>query len=166
MTTQIKKFLLIVIAALFCGAWIRAQSPEQVPYPEGYRRWVRVKSALIGPEHTTFERYGGLHHIYANDKAMEGYRTGRFPDGAVIVFDLFETKTKEGLMTESRRRFIDVMHKDSKRFAETGGWGFEEFRGDGRKDKDRAIGPNAKASCFDCHTSQKEKDFVFSSFNE
>jgi hypothetical protein len=25
--------------------------------------------------------------LYANDKAMQGYRGGQFPDGAVIVFD-------------------------------------------------------------------------------
>lgn len=164
MTSLTKKLLLIAIAPLFCGVLIRAESPEQVPYPEGYRRWARVKSALIGPENPIYERYGGLHHIYANDKAMEGYRTGRFPDGSVIVFDLLETQTKEGLMTEGRRRFVDVMHKDSKRFAETGGWGFEEFRKDSHKD--RTIGPDAKTKCFDCHAGQKEKDFVFSSFRE
>lgn len=170
MTYLIKIFLLIAIAPLFCGALINDELPEQeaeqIPYPEGYRRWVHVKSALVGPESPAHARFGGLHHIYANDKAVEGYRTGRFPDGAVIVFDLLETKTKGGMTTEGRRRFIDIMHKDSKRFAETGGWGFEEFRGDGRKDKDRTIGPNAKTSCFDCHAGQKDKGFVFSSFHE
>ena len=34
--------------------------------------------------------FGGIHHIYANDKAIEGYRNELFPDGAVIIFDLLE----------------------------------------------------------------------------
>src|SRR5687768_674150 len=60
--------------------------PPAVPYPEGYREWVHVKSALIGPgpAHAAF---GGLHHVYANAAALAGYRAGRFPDGAVLVLD-------------------------------------------------------------------------------
>jgi hypothetical protein len=31
---------------------------------------------------------------------------------------------------------------------------------------DRTIWPNAKTKCFDCHASQKDKDFVFGSFRK
>lgn len=154
--------MLIAIAALFVGVFIKAESPEQVPYPEGYRSWAHVRSALVGPENSDYKNSGGMRHVYANGKAMEGYRGRFFPDGSIIVFDLLETQTKEGLTTEGRRRYIAVMHKDSNRFTETGGWGFEVFRKDSRTD--RAIGPNAKTKCFDCHASQKDKDFVFGSF--
>ncbi len=105
-----------------------------------------------------------MRHVYANDKALEGYDAGRYADGSIIVFDLLETQTKEGLTTEGSRRYIAVMHKESKRFAETGGWGFEVFRKDSRTD--RAIGQSAKTKCFDCHASQKDKDFVFGSFRK
>jgi hypothetical protein len=160
----IKWSLLVAIVPLFSQALPKAESPEKVPYPEGYRRWVHVRSGLTGPESPDYKNTGGLHHIYANDKGMEGYQAGRFPDGSIIVYDLLEVQTKEGITTEGRRRFITVMHKDSKRFAETGGWGFEVFRKDSRTD--RAIWPNAKTQCFDCHASQKEKDFVFGSFRK
>src|SRR5262245_20063650 len=56
------------------------------------------------------------------------------------------------------------MVKDSKRYAATGGWGFEEFRGDSQTD--RMIGADAATKCYACHTSQKERDFVFSSYRK
>jgi len=170
MTSTLKKSLLIAIAPLLCGVLIRAEPPEQVPYPEGYRLWAHVRSGVTGPESPDFKNTGGIHHIYANDKAMtvlanaEGRHGGRFPDGSTIVYDLLEAQTKDGITTEGRRRYLTVMHKDSKRFAETGGWGFEVFRKDSHTD--RAIGPDAKTRCFDCHSSQKEKDYVFGSFRK
>jgi len=157
----------VLAAGLFywlSSVWV--VSPEAVLYPEGYRRWTHVKSAIIGPGNPAYARFGGLHHIYANDKAMEGYRNGQFPDGSVIVADFLETQTtKEDVTSAGPRRLIDVMHKDHKRFPETGGWGFEEFRGDSRTE--RTVGQQrAKTDCYNCHAGRKEQDFVFSSFRE
>jgi hypothetical protein len=45
---------------------------------------------------------------------------------------------------------------------DTGGWGFEGFKGDSKSE--RAVGEKAAAACFQCHTSQKNRDFVFSSY--
>ena len=157
----------IVGATLFWGAFIKAESPEQVSYPEGYRRWMRVESGLNRPESPDSKNTGGIHHTYANDIAMAALEENhgrRFPDGSIIVRDLLEVQTKEGITTEGRRRHVTVMHKDSKRFADTGGWGFEVFRKDSHTD--RAIWPNAKTKCFDCHAGQKEKDYVFGSFRK
>src|SRR5215468_11218439 len=136
MKSMIKRSLLaatIVSAPLVCGAFIKAESPEQVPYPDGYRRWTHVRSGLTGPESPDFKTTGGIHHIYANDKAMtalEENQGRRFPDGSVIVYDLLEVQTKEGISTEGHRRILPVMQKDSKLFADTGGGGFEVFRKD------------------------------------
>jgi len=163
MKSMLKWSLLMAVAPLFYVA-PRVESYEQVPYPEGYRLWTHVRSGVTGPESPDFKTTGGIHHIYANDKAMKGYQAGRFPDGSTIVYDLLEAPTKGGVTTEGRRRYITVMHKDSKRFAETGGWGFEVFRKDSQTD--RTIGPDAKTKCFDCHSSQKDRDFVFGSFRK
>src|SRR5262245_31121697 len=116
--------LLVAIAPLSWGVntgRTGRQTTVEVPYPEGYRRWVHVRSGLTGPESPSYKATGGIHHIYANEKAMEGYQKGRFPDGAMIVYDLLEVQTKEGITTEGRRRYLTVMHKDSKRYIETGG---------------------------------------------
>lgn len=96
---------------------------------------------------------------------MDGFRTGRFADGSIIVFDLLTLQTKQsGAMSVGERRLVDVMHKDSKRFAKTGGWGFEEFRGNSRMQRD--VGEDAVTKCFNCHAGQRERDYVFSSFRE
>jgi hypothetical protein len=155
----------VLIAApwLFCLAVsLPARPGYAVEYPRDYRKWVHVKSALIGPQNPAFARYGGIHHIYANDRAMEGYATGRFADGAVIVFDLLETKENSGATTEGQRRFIDVMIKNGERYRETGGWGFEEFKGD--TGTEGSLNAQERMACYSCHTGVKGHDFVFSAF--
>jgi hypothetical protein len=132
----------------------------EVPYPDGYRAWYHVKSMVIEEGHPLYAAFGGIHHLYANKKAMEGYRSGRFPDGAVIVFDLLEAQRQGGALTEGARKVVGVMHKDRKRYAATGGWGFEGFARDTKTE--RVVGANAKAACFDCHMQQKDSDYVFS----
>jgi len=67
-----------------------AVAGTSVAYPEGYRAWKHVKSMLIQEGHPLYGPFGGLHHIYANDLALKGYASGKFPDGSVIVFDLME----------------------------------------------------------------------------
>jgi hypothetical protein len=83
-TTALGAAFLILIEAVS----LRAVPADPVPYPAGYRTWVHVKSARVNHRSPTAGRYGGLHHIYANKEAMEGYRTGKFPDGSIIGFDL------------------------------------------------------------------------------
>ncbi|MEW6127160.1 MAG: cytochrome P460 family protein [Acidobacteriota bacterium] len=155
---------LIAITGLTAVTHLHAASNSEVAYPTGYREWTHVKSTLISPNAPTFRRSSGLHHVYANEKAMEGYRTGQFADGSVIVFDLLEVKENDGITTEGARRFIDVMEKDSKRFAATGGWGFEEFKGDSQTE--RALTAQAQTACYNCHLQKKERGFVFSVYRQ
>jgi Cytochrome P460 len=139
-----------------------AASPAAVPYPEGYRAWQHVKSMVIGAGHPLYAAFGGIHHLYANKAAMTGYRTGKFPDGSVIVFDLLETSSADGATTEGARKVVGVMHRDAKRYAATGGWGFEGFAGDSKMK--RAVGDQAASACFACHTAQAQHNYVFSSY--
>ncbi len=136
----------------------------EVPYPEGYRMWTHVKTGLIGPTNPNFKTTGGYHHIYANAKAMEGYMTGKFPEGSVLVFDVLDTKEQFGNIAENGRKHIDVMVKDSLKYSSTGGWGYEEFSGDSHTQ--RVLTPVTKAQCFSCHLTKKSNDFVFSSFRK
>jgi len=161
---RVKLIALTAIAILTCNVYLSANPNDEVPYPTGYRQWVHVMSALVGPQSPAFAGNGGIHHIYANEKAMEGYRTGRFPDGSAIVADFLETRESAGITTEGPRRRIDVMVKESKRYAETGGWGFEQFKGDSQTD--RMVTAEVAAKCFACHGKQKEHDSVFSKFRK
>jgi hypothetical protein len=54
------------------------------------------------------------------------------------------------------------MQRDSKEFIDTGGWGFEEFKGE---TKERVVG-EPKSSCFPCHEAQKQTGYVFSDYHE
>ena len=137
---------------------------DSVPYPEGYRNWTHVKSMVIEKGHPLYEAFGGIHHLYANKQALEGYRTGKFPAGAVIVFDLLEAKSADNAVQEGARKVLGVMHKDSKKWKDTGGWGFEGFKGDSKSE--RAVAANAAKACFACHTAQRDKDFVFRSYRK
>jgi hypothetical protein len=145
------------------AAAIPADVP-QVSYPDGYRAWQHVKSMVIEPGHALYESFGGLHHLYANEAAMRGYRTGRFEDGSVIVFDLREAARADRTVTGGPRKVVGVMEKNARRFAATGGWGFEAFKGDSRTE--RVVGANANEACFGCHLSQKPRDYVFSRYEE
>ena len=152
------------IVALFLFLLPLAAQAQDVPYPKGYRGWTHVKSMQIKPGHPLYEAFGGVHHIYANAKGMDGYRKGKFSDGAVLVFDLLEAKEEGGAVTEGPRKVLGVMHKDAARHKATGGWGFEAFKGDSRSE--RVVGKDAATACFQCHTSQKSRDYVFSSIRK
>ncbi len=153
--------VLFLVGATALVAAAATDEQTTVPYPDGYRDWRHVKSMVIEEGHPLYESFGGIHHIYANAKALEGYRSGSFPDGSVLVFDLLEAVRADNAITEGRRKVVGVMVKDRRRYAATGGWGFEAFKGDSRSE--RLVGANAESACFACHAVQAETDYVFSS---
>jgi len=66
-----------------------------------YQDWPHVKSTFIFDQNRPlFNPFGGLHHIYMNQKSQEAYKKG---------------------LGEGLRKFIGVMQKDLKKFKETGG---------------------------------------------
>lgn len=155
---------LLMTGVLAAAIAMQAEDKPEVPYPAGFRGWQHVKSIVVGAEHPTFAKRGGIHHYYANEKAMEGYRTGKFPDGSVIVDEGIFTKDGEGLAKgitlEGDRRRVEVMVKNSALYKDTGGWGFEAFERDERSGRLQASG---RAECHTCHLQAKERDYVFSS---
>src|SRR5581483_8767271 len=66
---------------------------------------------------------------------------------------------------------VDFMLKDSKRFADSGGWGYGAFEYEAASGKFRLAdltdkppqGNDAKCG-FTCHTSVKNKDYVFTNY--
>jgi hypothetical protein len=155
---------LLLAAALCFAAPVFAADAPPVPYPEGYRQWTHVKSMIINQGHPLYDAFGGIHHLYANSKAEQGYKSGKFADGSVIAFDLLEAKAADNTVQEGARKVLGVMHKDSRKYKDTGGWGFEGFKADSKTD--RAVGKNAASACYQCHTAQKDKDFVFSAYRK
>jgi len=162
-----KRITSIAFTLVMTFSWTfpqRAAPDSTVPYPNGYRKWVHVGTTLVGPQSPFFASSGGIHHIYANEKAVKGYETGTFPDGSIVVFDLLDTKELNGATIEGRRKRLDVMVKDAQRFPSTGGWGFERFLGD--TETNPALTAEQKANCFSCHEKRKGQDYVFSTLRK
>jgi len=156
-----RRAISLSLAAACVMTWslsLWAKPDSQVDYPQGYRNWTHVTSSLIGPQSPAYEKSGGLHHFYANEKAMEGYRAGKFPDGAVIVDERNKAQENEGVTRVGDRVGVAVMVKDSRRYDETGGWGFEVFRGESPT---AVLTAQGRATCYGCHAKQKDRDFVF-----
>ena len=152
---------LLTCVTAFVAAPALSADPTPVPYPKGYRQWTHVKSMVIQPGHALYDSFGGIHHLYANKPAEKGYASGKFPDGAVIAFDLLTAVSADNAVQEGPRKVLGVMVKDSRRYKSTGGWGYEGFKGDSTTE--RAVGKQAATACYQCHTAQKDKDYVFSS---
>jgi len=159
-----KLIFLILLFGIFTPVPLLAESEHQVPYPNNYRDWTRVKSMVIQEGHVHFNAFGGFHHVYANEKAASALKKGKpFKTGSVLVFELFRTIEKHHAITEGERQVIGVMIKDSKHFPETGGWGFEDFK---LADPNQRLVKDMKTQCFSCHKSQKENDFVYTTYHD
>lgn len=148
----------LIAAAL--GVLAMAVSVEEVAYPDGYRQWTHIKSATVNPASPAYAHFGGMHNIYGNRLAMDGFAAGTFPDGSVVVFDVLEWKEGPQHSDTGARRILDVMTKDSRRYAATGGWGYTEFQGDSHTERTMTAADMAK--CASCHQANAKHDSVFS----
>lgn len=155
--------LLLIPCALIPGM-LSGTDKAEVEYPLDYRSWTRVKSMVILEGHVHYDAFGGFHHVYANDKALEAMKKVKpYPMGSILVFELYEEVKDNHAISEGSRKVIGVMEKDPDRFSETAGWGFEDFKqGDPRQ---RAV-TNMQEQCMSCHKTQKSSDYVYSTYHE
>jgi len=162
-----KRTIWIVVllgAGLLASGALFGQTEHKVAYPEGYRAWVHVKSMVVMKGHVHYDAFGGIHHVYANDKALAALKSGEpFPKGAVLVFDLLEEGIENGAIIEGSRKVIGVMEKDPDRFGETAGWGFEDFK---QGDPNQRLVTDMREQCMPCHETQKAHDYVYSVYRQ
>lgn len=155
------KIILIIVLVAATVITLSVAGENKVPYPENYRQWQHVKSMLIQPGHPLENPFQGIHHIYANDKAMNGMKAGKYIDGSVLAFDLLEYVEQDNAIQEGKRKLLGVMHKDAAKYSKTGGWGFEGFAGNSKTER---LTDDGGQSCFGCHLPQKDSGYVFSKF--
>ncbi len=128
-----------------------------VTIPQGYRDWTLIG---VGRE----DGLGELRGIVGNSIAVDAYKKGEgpFPDGTTLVKLAWKHVPIEGLKgayTSDTPTTVQVMVKDAKRYASTGGWGFGRFI-DG-KPVDKA----QHETCFACHEAHASAhDFVFTRY--
>lgn len=161
-TNRLLRITFMAVIAVSCaGAVAEAPREKRVNYPSGYRAWEHVKTMIIQPGHPLEDPFGGIHHVYANKKAMNGLSNGEYSDGAVFVFDLLDYDNVSNQIVETERKRIDVMQYDSRLFSETGGWGFDTFVGDSTTER---MEQDVVTACYDCHVPAKQTNYVYSQY--
>jgi hypothetical protein len=153
--------VLFAVGAIMLSSFssLEKNSDDGIPYPEGYRNWTHVKTHIVRPHNPAFKIVGGFNHVYANKEAMIGYRTGKFPNGSIIVSDVIHVNEDSLSTLEGERMHIDVMMRDSLKYNDVGGWRFETFE---KSTSNRMLTVDARNACANCH--KKTTDMVFGNY--
>jgi Cytochrome P460 len=178
-TTLTKVGISVSLAVLAAGAALSAQDKYSVRVPngiafsefKGYEGWALIAISENG---------GKIAAILGNPVMVKAYESGipgngkPFPDGskvAKIHWDPKKVDTEPGGPTvPGTQANAHFMVKDSKRFADSGGWGWAAFDYDAASDTFKAATdadnpPQHDAKCgFACHTIVKGRDYVFTNY--
>ena len=170
----------VSLAALATGAAISAQDKYTVKVPnglafsefKGYEDWQTISISQNGGLFAT---------ILGNPVMIDAYKAGvpgngkPFPDGAKMAKIHWSQKKNEAApgspTVPGTLHDVDFMVKDSKRFADSGGWGYAVFEYDAASDTfmpgtlagNPPQGNDAKCG-FACHTIVKKQDYVFTEY--
>ena len=138
---------------------------------KGYETWQMI----------SISNGGLLAVILGNPAMIAAYKAGipangkPVPDGAKMAKIHWNPKKADTVpgqpLMPDTLHDVDFMVKDSKRFADSGGWGYAEFEYDAASNTFRpgttADKPPQKndAKCgFTCHTHVKQRDYVFTEY--
>ncbi len=126
-----------------------------VTIPDGYRGWQIVAPA---EEAAPLDE---LRVVLGNPTAIDAYEKKilPFPDGTVLVKLAWKRVQSPAFASASvpgAATTVQIMVKDARRYAETGGWGF------GRFVNGKPVDEAQHRTCFACHAAHaREHDFVF-----
>ena len=133
--------------------------------PAGYRDW-----QLISVAHEA-GKLNDIRAVLGNDIAVKAYREGTrpFPDGAIIARLAWEyvSSAENDAVFGQAQSFVpgsptnvQFSVKDSKKFADTGGWGYGQFEG-GKPNRSEEL----MITCAPCHARvSSDNDFVFTRY--
>lgn len=153
--TQQHTHTLLAAIALFA---ISTAQPASAAEPEHgtYKDW-----RVIGISHRVDKNT--LRVILGNDIAITAARTGNtnpWPDGTILAKVAWQEKQHPNwpqAIIPGELAGADAMLKDSKKYSETGGWGFGHWEGQNLVMNDKA----KSATCFACHSPMKQHDYVY-----
>ena len=170
----------VALAVVGVGAAISAQDKYTLKVPNGlafsefrgYDGWRTI----------SISNNGGLVALILGNPAMiDAFKAGvpgngkPFPDGAKMAKIHWNPKKRETYpgqpLVPDTLHDIDFMVKDSKRFSDSGGWGYAEFEYDTASDTfrpgtaaDKPPQANDAKCGFACHTIVKMQDYVFTEY--
>ena len=154
--------LLSVTLGLVAVATLPALSADDIKPPTDFRNWFHVNTMIVDKASPLFDALGGMHNVYINEKGLPALKKGGpYPDRSMFATDLHDFKVDDGSYVEGARKGIAVMVKDDKKYASTGGWGFQFFAGG---DPKKPVVTDAAKDCFACHQPKKDQDYVYSTY--
>ena len=160
--------------AAFGGLALSAQDKYTVQVPNGlafsdfrgYEDWQTVAVSQAGDL---------IEVILANPVMIDAYRAGvpgngkPFPDGSKMAKIHWNAKKSAEAPVPTTvpdtLHDVDFMEKDSKRFPDTGGWGYAQFDYDTASDTFTPDGSGANCG-YACHTIVEAKDYVFTAYRK
>ena len=170
----------VVLAVMVGSRAMSAQDKYSLKVPnglafsefKGYEDWQAISISQNGELFAV---------ILGNPMMIDAYRAGvpgngkHFPDGAKMAKIHWNPKKNDAQPGQpwvpGTLHDIDFMVKDSKRFADTGGWGYAEFEYDSASEAfkpgtmaDQPPQANDAKCGAACHTVAKNTDFVFTAY--
>jgi Cytochrome P460 len=175
----------LVVVGVLGGRAVTAQDVGQAKYT------VKVPGGLSFSEFKGYESWPtvAISHsetllavTLANPEMIKAFQAGipgngkPFPDGVKMAKVHWNPKKHETFPTTvvpDSLHDVDFMVKDSKRFADSGGWGWAAFKYDAASDKFTPFttadtppqGNDAKCGLA-CHTVVKNRDYVFTVYGK
>jgi hypothetical protein len=163
-----------VLAAVGAGVYAQdkfdkysQKSPDGIAFSDfrGYEDWATISTARTDKE---------LKVIVGNPTIIKAFKAGvpangqHFPDGSKMVKMQWKLKqsTEAPFVVEvpDAPTQAFVMEKDSKRYPNTGGWGYAVFN---HEANGKMVADAAKADCGHvCHVAVKNKDYVFHPYQQ
>jgi hypothetical protein len=163
-----------LVFAVFGARTVIAQDKYTVQVPNGlafsefrgYEEWPTIAVSQSGDL---------IEVILGNPAMIDAYRAGipgngkPFPDGAKMAKIHWNAKksaeapaptTVPGTLHD-----VDFMVKDSKRFPDSGGWGYAQFNYDAASDTFTPDGSGSNCG-HECHTIVAGKDYVFTAYGK
>jgi len=175
--------LIVIVAVLIAalgGMALAAQDRYTVQVPgglafsefKGYENWQVIAVSQTG---------NLVVAILGNPEIIAAYQSGipgngkPFPDGSKMAKIHWNAKKSaeapQPTLVPDTLHDVDFMVRDSKRFADSGNWGYAQFNYDAASDtftpatlaNNPPQGNDAKCG-FACHTLVKAKDYVFTAY--
>jgi Cytochrome P460 len=164
----------VVVLAALGGVALAAQDKYTVKVPNGlafsdfrgYEDWRTVAVSQAGDL---------IEVILGNPVMIDAYRAGipgngkHFPDGAKMAKIHWKAKKSaeapDPTTVPDTLHDIDFMEKDSKKFRDSGGWGYAQFNYNTASGTFAPEGSGSNCG-YSCHTIVAAKDYIFTAYGK
>ena len=133
-------------------------APAEKPVYGDYKDW-----RVLGVSHRMDKKF--MRAILGNNQAINAARSGKtkpWPDGTIIAKLSWNEQAHPNwpqAVVPGEFAGAEARFKDSKKYSETGGWGFGHWEG-----KTLVMNDKEKSTtCFACHMPMKDHDYVYTS---